>query len=52
MKYFRSVPLQDRVDEVLSWFDVPMKDIPALSMIYFEQPDQAGHLGGPFGDPV
>lgn len=48
----RSTSLDDRVTEVLSWFDGDPTTFPDLVMLYFEQPDSAGHAQGPFGDYV
>ncbi|WP_051535824.1 nucleotide pyrophosphatase/phosphodiesterase family protein [Asaia platycodi] len=37
-----------RVDTVLSWFDRPVEKRPALSLLYFDGVDHAGHKYGPF----
>lgn len=37
-----------RVDTVLSWFDRPVDKRPALSLLYFDGVDHAGHKYGPF----
>lgn len=50
--YHMSFSLDDRVTEVLSWFDGDPATFPDLVMLYFEQPDSAGHAQGPFGDYV
>jgi predicted AlkP superfamily pyrophosphatase or phosphodiesterase len=40
----------DRVDRVLSWFDLPADQRPAFFTLYFEAVDHAGHDFGP-GSP-
>ena len=52
--YFRSVPLEARVAEVLSFFDddKATEERPDLVHMYFEQPDSTGHAEGPLGDSV
>ncbi|KAL4278298.1 hypothetical protein GQ457_03G046670 [Hibiscus cannabinus] len=47
MKYNGSVPFEDRVDTVLSYFDLPSSEIPAFMTLYFEDPDHQGHKVGP-----
>uniref|UniRef100_A0A7N0UVQ0 Uncharacterized protein n=1 Tax=Kalanchoe fedtschenkoi TaxID=63787 RepID=A0A7N0UVQ0_KALFE len=46
-KYNESVPFEDRVDEVLRYFDLPAPDIPVFMTLYFEDPDHQGHEFGP-----
>lgn len=50
-KYWRSyngkVPPQMRVDGVLSWLDLPVKERPTLITMYFSDTDDAGHEFGP-----
>uniref|UniRef100_A0A7N0V0X9 Uncharacterized protein n=1 Tax=Kalanchoe fedtschenkoi TaxID=63787 RepID=A0A7N0V0X9_KALFE len=45
--YNGSVPFQDRVDTVLSYFDLPSSEIPVFITLYFEEPDHQGHQVGP-----
>lgn len=45
--YNGSVPFEDRVDSILSYFDLPDDDIPVFMTLYFEDPDHQGHLVGP-----
>ena len=52
MLLFRSVPFESRVDEVLRWLDLPPDERPEFISLYFNQPDSAGHAGGPFSDLV
>ena len=44
--YDDRVPYEDRVDQVLEWLAAP--DPPGVVTLYFEEPDHAGHLHGPF----
>lgn len=47
MYYNGSVPFEERVDTVLSYFDLPGSDIPSFMTLYFEDPDHQGHRVGP-----
>ncbi|XP_012446113.1 uncharacterized protein LOC105769790 [Gossypium raimondii] len=47
MKYNASVAFEDRVDTVLSYFDLPSSEIPVFMTLYFEDPDHQGHHVGP-----
>ncbi|TYI22177.1 hypothetical protein ES332_A06G086000v1 [Gossypium tomentosum] len=47
MFYNGSVPFEDRVDTVLSYFDLPSSEIPVFMTMYFEDPDHQGHRVGP-----
>lgn len=52
MNYNGSVPFEDRVDTILSYFDLPNDDdIPVFMTLYFEDPDHQGHQVGP-DDPL
>ncbi|KAK1354885.1 Ectonucleotide pyrophosphatase/phosphodiesterase family member 3 [Heracleum sosnowskyi] len=42
-----SVPFEDRIDTILSYFDLPTSEIPALVTLYLEDPDAQGHEVGP-----
>ena len=46
------VPFEDRVDQILEWLSLPSEEIPDLIIVYFEEPDSAGHDEGPYGDLV
>ncbi|KAI0508059.1 hypothetical protein KFK09_014193 [Dendrobium nobile] len=46
-KYNSSTPFFKRVDDILEYFNLPDKEIPILSMVYFEDPDREGHIYGP-----
>ncbi|XP_047150415.1 ectonucleotide pyrophosphatase/phosphodiesterase family member 1-like [Vigna umbellata] len=45
--YNGSVPFEDRVETVLSYFDLPPLQIPSFITLYFEDPDHQGHQVGP-----
>ncbi|MCO5583943.1 hypothetical protein L7F22_037861 [Adiantum nelumboides] len=45
-RYNGSVPYEDRVDTVLSYFDLPDDHRPSLITLYFEEPDHTGHKVG------
>ncbi|XP_059433346.1 uncharacterized protein LOC132166534 [Corylus avellana] len=47
MNYNSSVPFEERVDTVLSYFDLPGSEIPQFMTLYFEDPDHQGHQVGP-----
>ncbi|KAJ8766930.1 hypothetical protein K2173_011748 [Erythroxylum novogranatense] len=47
MYYNGSVPFEERVDKVLSYFDFPADEIPMFLTLYFEDPDHQGHHVGP-----
>jgi len=44
--------LDDRVAEVLTWFDGDPKDFPVLGLLHLEEPDGLGHLVGPLDSRV
>jgi ectonucleotide pyrophosphatase/phosphodiesterase family member 1/3 len=45
--YNGSVPFEERVDTVLSYFDLPVDEMPVFITLYFEDPDHQGHQVGP-----
>ncbi|OAY53908.1 venom phosphodiesterase 2 [Manihot esculenta] len=47
MFYNSSVPFEQRVDKILSFFDLPSDEIPVFMTLYFEDPDHQGHKVGP-----
>ncbi|WCJ42669.1 Alkaline-phosphatase-like family protein [Euphorbia peplus] len=47
MFYNGSVPFEERVDNVLSYFDLPASEVPVFMTLYFEDPDHEGHQFGP-----
>jgi len=44
--------MDDRVAEVLTWFDGDPKEFPDLGLLYFEEPDGLGHAVGPLDSRV
>jgi len=44
--------MDDRVAEVLTWFDGHPNDFPDLGLLYFEEPDGLGHAVGPLDSRV
>jgi len=48
----RSVTLDDRVAEVLRWFDGDAKDFPHFGAVYFNEPHKLGHEVGPLHSRV
>lgn len=45
--YEQSVPFENRIDSVISWLYLPVKDRPDLIMFYYHEPDGVGHTYGP-----
>ncbi len=45
--YEHDKPYQDRVDEVLAWYDAAEADRPRFAALYFDRVDTAGHYTGP-----
>ncbi|MFN7055879.1 ectonucleotide pyrophosphatase/phosphodiesterase [Hyphomonas sp.] len=45
--YEHDKPYQDRVDEVLAWYDAPEGERPRFAAVYFDRVDTAGHYFGP-----
>lgn len=48
--YEHNKPYQDRVDEVLAWYDAPEAELPRFAAVYFDRVDTAGHYFGPGSD--
>ena len=46
-KYDQSIGFEQRVDSVISWLNLPKAKRPRLVMLYFHEPDGAGHTFGP-----
>jgi predicted AlkP superfamily pyrophosphatase or phosphodiesterase len=46
-RYDGDVPNEQRVDTVLSWFDLPRSERPTMITLYFSDVDDAGHDFGP-----
>ena len=48
VKYYdHNFPFKARVDSVMTWFQLPEEQRPHLVMLYFHEPDSAGHKFGP-----
>lgn len=45
--YNGSVPFENRVDRVLEYTELPPEIRPSLITLYFEEPDEEGHVYGP-----
>lgn len=45
--YVHGFPYEQRIDTVIKWFQLPEYERPQLVMLYFDQPDGAGHDYGP-----
>ncbi|VDM95043.1 unnamed protein product [Thelazia callipaeda] len=50
--YNFTVPFTQRIDSAIEWLKLPEGERPSLVQIYFEQPDVAGHSGGPESEEV
>lgn len=48
--YQHTKPYQERVDEVLAWYDAPESERPRFAAVYFDRVDTAGHYTGPRSD--
>ena len=47
IEYDGNVPNEERVEKVLQFIDKPAEERPSFYTIYFSDPDDYGHLGGP-----
>ncbi len=45
--YDGSVPYASRVEQILSWLDLPDEKRPQFLTLYFDEPDHSGHRYGP-----
>ncbi|WP_375549877.1 ectonucleotide pyrophosphatase/phosphodiesterase [Oceanicaulis alexandrii] len=50
--YQHDKPYQERVDEVLAWYDAPAEDQPRLAAVYFDRVDSVAHRNGPENEAV
>ncbi|WP_439185148.1 ectonucleotide pyrophosphatase/phosphodiesterase [Carboxylicivirga taeanensis] len=48
--YDSSVSYEARIDSVVNWFQLPYVERPRICMLYFDEPDKAGHRFGPVSD--
>ena len=49
-KYDHNFPNGQRVDTVLSWFDLPKEQRPTIFTMYFSDVDDAGHASSPYSE--
>ena len=49
-RYDHDFPFNARIDSVMSWLQLPVEHRPHLVMLYFHEPDAAGHIYGPKSD--
>ena len=45
--YDQDVPFSDRVEQMVTWLEMPPEERPHLILLYFHQPDWTGHEYGP-----
>ena len=46
-RYDHDFPFEARIDSVADWFSLPVSERPRLCLLYFHEPDGAGHDFGP-----
>lgn len=46
------VTMDQKVNQVLDWFDLPMNERPQLIGLYVPEVDKAGHRYGPYANEV
>ena len=49
-EYEHTLPNEQRVDTVLSWFDLPKEKRPTVFTMYFSDVDDAGHASSPYSE--
>ena len=49
-RYDHDFPFNARIDSVMSWLQLPVEHRPHLVLLYFHEPDAAGHIYGPKSD--
>lgn len=49
-EYEHNLPNEERVDTVLSWFDLPKEKRPTVFTMYFSDVDDAGHASSPYSE--
>jgi alkaline phosphatase D len=45
--YQQDFPFEARIDTVISWLQLPLRERPRLIMFYMHEPDNMGHMLGP-----
>lgn len=46
-RYDENLPFESRVEQVLSWLDLPVEERPRMITLYFEYPNDVSHHYGP-----
>jgi alkaline phosphatase D len=46
-EYEHDFPFESRIDSIVSWFSLPLKERPRFCSLYFHEPDWVGHEMGP-----
>jgi alkaline phosphatase D len=46
-EYEHDFPFESRIDSIVSWFSLPLKERPRFCSLYFHEPDWTGHEMGP-----
>lgn len=49
-QYDQSVPIKQRMDQVITWLKLPEQERPRFISLYFSSPDNESHLYGPFAE--
>lgn len=47
LHYNASVPFETRVGRIIQWFSAPREEAVDFGVLYWEEPDESGHLLGP-----
>lgn len=47
LQYNASVPFETRVERIIQWFSAPKEEAVDFGVLYWEEPDESGHLLGP-----
>uniref|UniRef100_H3CWD3 Ectonucleotide pyrophosphatase/phosphodiesterase 5 n=1 Tax=Tetraodon nigroviridis TaxID=99883 RepID=H3CWD3_TETNG len=47
LQYNASVPFETRVERIIQWFSAPKAEAVDFGVLYWEEPDESGHLLGP-----
>ncbi|CAH1773184.1 unnamed protein product [Owenia fusiformis] len=50
--YDGKISYQARIDQILTWLDLPEGERPDFLTLYFNEPDLAGHIWGPENKPA
>lgn len=47
LQYNASVPFETRVERIIQWFSAPKEEAVDFGVLYWEEPDESGHILGP-----